>query len=43
MHNIIEIEGSRVLANAGAPWKTGFSHQVTSWGRSKWSSLVEKF
>ena len=23
--------------------KTGFSHQVTSWGRSKWSSLVERF
>ena len=34
--NVIEIEGllfpgfGRVLANAGAPWKTGISHQVMS-------------
>ena len=32
-----------VWANAGAPWKTGFSHQVMSQGHSKWSSLGEKF
>ena len=40
-YNVIEIEGllfpgfGLVLANVCAPWKTGFSHQVTSWGRSK--------
>ena len=39
--NVIEIEGllfpgfGWVLANAHAPWKTGFSHQVMSQGRSK--------
>ena len=26
--------GSMVLANAGAPWQTGSSHQVTSRGLS---------
>ena len=29
--------------NAPAPWKTGFSHQVRSWGCSKWSSFSWKF
>ena len=39
--NVIEIEGllflgfGQVLANVRAPWKTGFSHQVTSRGSSK--------
>ena len=43
--NIIEIEGllfpgfGQILANVCAPWKTGFSHQVTSRGHSKMELL----
>ena len=47
--NIIEIEGllfpgfGQILANVCAPWKTGFSHQVTSRGHSKMELLSWKF
>ena len=34
---------SRFLANTGAAWKTGFSHQVMSQGRSKMELFSGKF